>query len=140
MMDLLVKDLDKEMTVARAEERAAQADYESSMADAAEKRAQDSKTLTDNEAARAGVKAKMEEAALAKKSKGKELDGVGDYAMSLHQECDFLLKYYGSRQQARTDEVDSLMKAKSVLNGADYSFLQTGPSVQARASFMLRRA
>merc|ERR1719171_649503 len=43
MMGLLIKDLDKEMTEAQAEEKDAQADYEKMMADSAEKRAEDSK-------------------------------------------------------------------------------------------------
>merc|ERR1719375_1209997 len=43
MMDMLVKDLDKEMTIAQAEEKDAQEDYEQFMADSAAKRAEDSK-------------------------------------------------------------------------------------------------
>merc|ERR1719155_257071 len=46
MIDLLVKDLDKEMTVAQTEEKDAQADYEQFMKDSADKRAEDSKTLS----------------------------------------------------------------------------------------------
>merc|ERR1711871_1040757 len=50
MIDLLVKDLDKEMTVAQTEEKDAQADYETMMKDSAAKRADDSKMLADKEA------------------------------------------------------------------------------------------
>ena len=46
------------------------------------------------------------------------------YIMELHQECDFLLKYYSIRKEAREGEVESLNNAKAVLSGADYSFLQ----------------
>jgi len=41
---------------------------------------------------------------------------------NLHGECDWLLKYFDVRKEARTGEIDSLKKAKDVLNGADYSF------------------
>merc|ERR1711975_58769 len=51
MIDLLVKDLDKEMTVAKTEEKDAQGDYETMLKDLAEKRASDSKALTDKEGA-----------------------------------------------------------------------------------------
>merc|ERR1711865_77492 len=44
MLDALIADLDKEMTVAEAEEKDAQADYEQMMSDSAEKRAMDSKS------------------------------------------------------------------------------------------------
>merc|ERR1719178_264193 len=46
MIDLLIKDLDKEMTEAEAEEKNSQKEYEQTMSDSAEKRAQDSKMLT----------------------------------------------------------------------------------------------
>merc|ERR1740121_3026092 len=61
MMDLLVKDLDKEMTEAETEEKVSQEDYETTMADSAEKRAQDSKALNDKEAAKADMQSSLEE-------------------------------------------------------------------------------
>ncbi len=39
--------------------------------------------------------------------------------------CDWLLKYYDVRKEARASEIDALGKAKAVLSGADYSLLQT---------------
>merc|ERR1719313_1947951 len=59
MMDLLVKDLDKEMTEATAEEKNAQGDYEKFMSDSATKRAEDSKSITDKEAAKADLEAAL---------------------------------------------------------------------------------
>merc|ERR1719152_1040663 len=59
MMDMLVKDLDKEMTVAQAEEKDAQEDYEKMMADSAAKRAEDSKAITDKEAALADLETEL---------------------------------------------------------------------------------
>merc|ERR1719343_1200072 len=61
MMDLLIKDLDKEMTEAEVTEKDAQEDYEVFMKDSADKRAQDSKTLTDKEGALAALKSGLEE-------------------------------------------------------------------------------
>merc|ERR1719375_470788 len=63
MIDLLIKDLDKEMTVAKAEEKDAQEDYEQMMKDSQEKRAQDSKSLADAEAALADMQATLEKSA-----------------------------------------------------------------------------
>merc|ERR1719230_1549760 len=51
MIDLLVKDLDKEMAEAQTAEKDAQADYETFMKDSAAKRAEDAKTLADKEGA-----------------------------------------------------------------------------------------
>merc|ERR1712194_447813 len=67
MMDLLVKDLDEEMTVAETEEKNAQAAYEQTIADAADKRRQDSKSLTDKEAAKADSQGALEQSTGEKK-------------------------------------------------------------------------
>merc|ERR1719482_2419647 len=49
MMDMLIGDLEKEMTEARVEEENAQEEYEQFMADSKEKRATDSKAVVDKE-------------------------------------------------------------------------------------------
>jgi DNA repair exonuclease SbcCD ATPase subunit len=125
MLDLLVKDLDKEMTVAETEEKDAQADYEQTMTDSAQKRADDSKTLSDKESAKADTEAALEKHTDDKASNGKELMATNQYISTLHGECDWLLKYFDARAEARASEIDALGKAKAVLNGADFSLLQT---------------
>jgi len=125
MIDLLIKDLDKEMTIAEAEEKDAQADYETMMKDSADKRAQDSKALEDKEAAKANMEADLQKSKESKTSATKELGATLEYISSLHSECDWLLQYYTVRKEARAGEVDALGKAKAVLSGADYSLIQT---------------
>eukprot|EP00416_Gambierdiscus_australes_P042361 CAMPEP_0171097228 /NCGR_PEP_ID=MMETSP0766_2-20121228/47350_1 /TAXON_ID=439317 /ORGANISM="Gambierdiscus australes, Strain CAWD 149" /LENGTH=722 /DNA_ID=CAMNT_0011556397 /DNA_START=60 /DNA_END=2228 /DNA_ORIENTATION=+ len=125
MMDLLIKDLDKEMTEAETEERDAQADYETLMKDSAEKRTSDSKSLDQKEATKADLAADLEAHKGTKSSTSNELMATLKYIESLHAECDWLLKYFDARKEARAGEIDALGKAKGVLNGADYSLLQT---------------
>jgi len=52
MMDLMVADLDKEITEVETEEKENQAEYEKLMGDSAEKRASDAKSIEDKESAR----------------------------------------------------------------------------------------
>merc|ERR1719208_728295 len=121
MIDLLVKDLDKEMQEADVNEKDAQKDYETLMAQAAKKRAEDSKASTN----KAAAKAEEEEMLGAEKDKkGKNthaLMGVIEEIKNLHGECDWLIQYWGARKEARTGEIESLGKAKAVLSGADFS-------------------
>merc|ERR1712085_204229 len=135
MMDLLVKGLDEEMTVSETEEKNAQAAYGKTIAEAADKRRQDSKSLTDKEAGKADLESALEKAGDDHKSTTKDLMGTEKYIASLHAECDWLVKYYEVRKEARADEIESLGKAKAVLNGADYSLLQ-----RSHARKFLRRA
>merc|ERR1719284_804308 len=125
MIDLLVKDLDKEMTVAQSRRENAQEDYEQMMKDSAEKRAGDAKNLADSESALADMQASLEKDTESKAATTKELMATHQYIQSLHNECDWLLQYFDVRKEARTSEIDALGKAKAVLSGADYSLVQT---------------
>merc|ERR1719181_1905349 len=125
MIDLLVKDLDKEMTVAETEEKDSQADYETFMSDSAQKRAEDSKSLADKQSAVADMQASLEKETDEKSSTSSELAATLQYIQSLHSECDWLLQYFDVRKDARSSEVDALGKAKAVLSGADFSLVQT---------------
>jgi len=124
MVNLLIADLDKDMTEAQADERDAQGDYEQLMADSAEKRTADSKSLSEKQGAKADTEAAVEGHEDNKASATNELAATMKYIASLHSECDWLTKYFEVRRQARADEMDSLRNARAALSGADYSLAQ----------------
>jgi len=128
MMDSLTKDLDKEMTEAEVTEKDAQGDYETFMQDSATKRAEDSKTLTDKQGALAGLETSLGEQKAEKTSTEKTLGATNEYIASLHAECDWMIKYFDMRKEARSTEINALGNAKAVLSGADYSLVQTQSS------------
>jgi len=125
MVDLLIADLDKEMTEAETTEKDAQADYETAMKDAAGKRTADSKLLSEKQSTKAETEADVQSKTEEKTSTSAELMSTMKYISSLHLECDWLLKYFDVRKEARASEIDALGQAKAVLSGADYSLLQT---------------
>jgi len=126
MMDLLVQDLDKELTEAGVEEKNAKEEYEATMSESAAKRTQDSKSLVDKEAAKTNLEGSAQSTKAEKKATERELMGTLKYIQSLKGECDWLLQYFEARSTARTDEIGSLENAKAVLSGADYSLVQQG--------------
>merc|ERR1719375_1498538 len=126
MIDLMIKDLTKEMTEAKAEEQLAQEDYDKYMADAKEKRATDSQSLADKSKEKAELEAELEANGEEKSATEKTLMATLEHIQSLHAECDWLLQYFQVRKEARAGEVESLKTAKSVLSGADFSLLETG--------------
>jgi len=125
MIDTIVADIDKEITESQAEETNSQEEYETLMSDSAEKRALDSKTLTEKAGVKANTEAELARKTGEHKSTLKELMATEEYIGALHAECDWLLKYFDMRKEARTGEIDSLNKAKAVLSGADFSLMQT---------------
>jgi len=124
MMDLLINDLEKESTVATTEEKDAQADYEQMLTDSADKRAADSKSLSEKGAAKADAEQALETHEDNRVSSTKELMAISHVIQQTHVECDWLMQYYDARAEARTAEIDSLTKAKAVLSGADFSLLE----------------
>jgi len=122
MIDTLVNDVETEMQEAKLEEKDAQGDYEKFMSDAKAKRAEDSKSMTDKEAALADTSDSLVSNKEALKNKKFEAMETEKFIGGLHADCDWLLKYYEMRKEARTNEIDAMAKAKDVLNGADYSF------------------
>merc|ERR1719401_2283724 len=102
----------------------AQKEYEQMMADSAAKRAQDSKSLTDQNADKAATEEALQAESDKKSDTSKELMATEKIISELHGECDWLLKYFDVRKSARTSEIEALGKARAVLSGADYSFVQ----------------
>jgi len=125
MIDLLVKDLDKELQEAEVMEEDAQKEYEEMMAESATKRADDSKAVSDKTALKASEEEALMTEGETKAATETELMETLEYIHALHGECDWLVKYYDARAEARAGEIDALGKAKAVLSGADYSLLQT---------------
>jgi L-lactate utilization protein LutC len=126
MIDLLIKDLDLEMTEAETNEKEAQKEYEALMAESAKKRADDSQSLADKESLKADLEVELEKLKGVKLSTFKELQATMKYISSLHAECDWLIQFYNVRVEARAGEVKSLEQAKAVLSGADYSLIESG--------------
>mmetsp|Transcript_95090 Transcript_95090/g.255790 ORF Transcript_95090/g.255790 Transcript_95090/m.255790 type:complete len:718 (-) Transcript_95090:90-2243(-) len=88
--------------------------------------------LTADEAAIVD-KSKLMEEATAEKSEAdasmlvneQELSTLDETLSSYHLDCDFVVKYFDTRQQARTEELEAIAQAKAILSGAKFEeFLQ----------------
>merc|ERR1719482_2578936 len=124
MIDMLVADLEKEIQEMEFEEKDDQAEYEKMIEDSAAKRASDSKSLTDKEAAKADAEANLLKLKDETKAKMTENMQTMETLKDLHLDCDWLLQNFDVRKEARAGEVDALKKAKAVLSGEDYSLVQ----------------
>merc|ERR1719162_1929525 len=124
MVDLLVQDLDKEMTEAQTEEKESQKDYEEMMNDSAVSRAADVKSIAAKESAKADAEEGLVADEASKMAEFKELTATKQYEGQLHAECDWLVQNFDLRKTMRGEEMENLKTAKSVLSGADFSLLQ----------------
>merc|ERR1719395_355764 len=113
MLDMMVADLDKEITETETEEKENQKEYETFMGDSAEKRANDAKSIEDKESAKADLEATKIASSEEKTSKTKEAMATAKYLSDLHGECDWLLSNFETRKEARTAEIESFKNAKA---------------------------
>merc|ERR1712194_379984 len=132
MIDLLVADLDKEVQEATVNEKDAQQEYETMMQDASDKRAADSKSITQKSEEKASTEEALQDEPDKRGETLTEKMNTEKVISNLHGECDWLLKYFDVRKDARSGEVEALSNAKAVLSGADYSLIQS-------KSFLVRR-
>merc|ERR1719324_665642 len=109
-MDMMVADLDKEITEIETEEKENQAEYEQFMKDSAEKRASDAKSIEDKESNKADLESSLVAAKEEKTAKMKEAMATAQYLSSVHGDCDWLLSNFDVRKEARAGEVDALKK------------------------------
>jgi len=120
LMDMMIADLKATAQEAKFTEKQAQKDYVELMEDSQEKRAADQKTIVDQGGAKAQLEGTLTEAKQNQALSLEEQQNVIKTLQSLHGQCDFLLKNFELRANARTGEIEGLQNAKAVLSGADF--------------------
>jgi len=119
MLQMMISDVEKEITESKTDEKNAQEEYETLIADSGEKRRMDSKSLSDKESAKADLEKALQQMAKEYKSTQFEVMATAETLKDLHLECDWLLNNFEARKEARSGEIDALKKAKAVLSGAE---------------------
>merc|ERR1712127_386293 len=119
MIQMMIADVEKEITESKTEEKNAQEEYETLIADSGEKRRMDSKSLSDKESAKADLEKALQQMAKEEKTTKFEVMATAETLKDLHMECDWLLNNFEARKEARAGEIDALKKAKAVLSGAE---------------------
>jgi len=117
MLDDVMKDSKTMEDEAIAAEESAQSAYENFMKDSNKMIISTTKMINDMTEAKAKAKADLIMAKTDFKQTMSELEGLNNEAGDLHKSCDYLLKNFDLRQQARAAEIDALNEAKNILSG-----------------------
>jgi len=118
MMEAMVRDVENDNTAAKHDEADAQKDYTEAMSDATTKRADDSKTIVEKEAAKANIGEMLASQRELRYTKRQQLGIVGDKLGDFHRQCDGFLENFDEAKVNRVKEQDGLKESKSVLKGA----------------------
>merc|ERR1719428_1649433 len=121
LMDMILGELKSSALEAKMEEKYAQKEYVELMTDSKESRAQDLKSLTETESSKADVEGSLTEAKENQMLTLEQSQNVISTLAKLHGACDFIIKNFELRLNARTAEIEGLKTAKAVLAGASFS-------------------
>jgi len=99
-------------------ESAAQAQYETLVADTNASVSGLMKDIASKTGMRAQASKEKSETEGDLKDTVGELEDLGQTGADLHAECDYLIKNFGVRQEARSQEIEALQQAKQILSGA----------------------
>ncbi|CAE7255500.1 CRY2 [Symbiodinium natans] len=116
MIAQLKADIEQEMALAKSDEATSQKDYEKTLADAAEKREADVTLAQEKAKTKADLETDLSDDKSELANKKKEASVVEQVVGNLHKECDWLLKNFDLRAQARAEEKENLVQAKTVLS------------------------
>jgi hypothetical protein len=105
-------------TEATAAEQDAQTSYVSFVTDTGKSLEAAERSIAKKEEEKAEKESARHSAISSKKGAEKELMALKKYEAQLHTSCDYVLKNFEVRQEARSQEMDSLGQAKAILSGA----------------------
>jgi len=121
MIEKLIYDTKDITAESKKSESEAQAAYEALVADTNDSIADLTKAITSKTQAKAKAKKELAMTQGDLADTATEIENLGKYNADMHGECDYVLKNFDIRQQARSEEVEALQQAKQILNGADLS-------------------
>jgi len=121
LMDMIMGELKQSLTESKMEEKYAQKEYVELMGDSQESRATDLKSITEAESSKADLESSLTEAKENQMLTLEQSKNVIATIAKLHGACDFILKNFELRLNARTAEIEGLKTAKAVLAGANFS-------------------
>jgi len=110
------KALEKEAVAGETE---AQASYESFVKESNAVIAKLSEAVTAKSEAISASEVELEQAKADLNSTDSEIASLGQFKADLHQQCDFVMANFDTRQQARLQEIEAIQRAKAILSGSD---------------------
>lgn len=129
MMQGIINDSKQAEAEAVTAEEDAQKAYEIMVKDTNESLTEKTKTLINKQEVKGKVEAKKAEKEVQRDETLGQLEQLAAELHDLHISCDYLLKNYDIRTQARDEEVEALKQAIAMFSGASFnSFLENlGP-------------
>jgi len=121
LLTMIIEDAGRTEDEMHADEQQAQKDYGSYVAATTASIEADREAIAEKEkqvASASSDKSETEESQLANEA---SLDKLAELLQGIHNQCDFVLKYFDIRQTSRAEEMDAIEEAKAILSGANFA-------------------
>lgn len=123
VLDLLahiVSNAQREVSQLEKAEQASQKAYEALVVDAKTSIEAAEDSIEEKKGQQAEAASEKSELAQSLSSKTEAIEALAKSLHARHLECDFVLKHFKIRQQARAEEMEAITDAKAILSGADF--------------------
>jgi len=126
MLNEIINDTKNLETEATRDEEDAQKGYESFVANTNASLEEKNRMIINMNEEKAAKETELSEALGDQEGKNFDLDALTSERTDLHKRCDFVVKNFTVRQDARDQEVEALRQAKAILSGSNFggAFLQ----------------
>jgi len=118
MLEEVIADCKQTVDQAMASEQDSQSAYENFMKDSNKSIKKTTQSISDMSGAKAKAKEDLSMAERDFKLTMSDLQNLDTTKADLHKSCDFVLKNFDARQEARAAEMDALAEAKAILSGS----------------------
>jgi chromosome segregation ATPase len=120
LLQKIITEAEQEEIELQGDENSAQVNYGKFVQDTTASIEADRKAIEEKTAQVAEAETALSETEEAQMANNAEISKLDDLLKAIHVDCDFTLKYFDIRQQARQEEMDSITDAKAILSGADF--------------------
>jgi len=121
LLDMIIADTGRTVAELTADEQQSQADYGKLASVTTASIEADREAIAEKEEQVASAKSEKSETEESQMANEASLGKLAELLQGLHNQCDFVLKYFDIRQKSRAEEMEAIEEAKSILSGANFS-------------------
>lgn len=121
LLDMIIADTKRTVEELNADEQQAQKDYADNVAVTTASIQADREAIAEKESQAAKASSDQSETEESQLANTESLDKLAELLQGLHNQCDFVIKYFDIRQQSRKEEMESIEEAKAILSGANFA-------------------
>jgi len=121
LLTMIIADAGRTQDEMSNDEQTSQQDYAAYVAATAAAIQADREAIAEKEKQLASASGEKSETEASQLANGASLDKLAQLLQGIHNQCDYVIKYFDIRQKSRAEEVDAIEEAKAILSGANFA-------------------